>query len=384
MRGFIKSTLGGGILALLLLAALPLQAQQAAPGAQPGGQQGQEQQQGGEEDENDQEAAREALMQQEDDPDDEERLEEVFQAAEERYSLLESGGMGLTFNGSYNFTRSDRIDINIDDDGNINRFRIENDAQHAFNTSLSFDYGIWDNLTFNTRLPVSYKFDTERDTQQAALGDVSLGLRYQPIPVRPGGLNTTLYTTLTTATGDSPFEIDPSRDVSSGSGYYSLGGGVSMSRVLDPTVLFGSIGYTHNFNATNLDQRRGENRTLTEVDPGDTVNFSMGLAYSLSYEVSLSASYQQSYNFATRFEFEDGDVAESQEATSSIVNMSLGLRTARNRIVNLGFGFGLTADSPDVLLSISMPIDISGLRGETDDDDMIPGGTGGGGGAAGP
>lgn len=334
----------------------------------------QAQEEGGEQDSSD--AAREAIMQQEDDPDDEDRLEEVFQAAEQQYSLLQSGNMGLTFNGNYSFTRSDRIDINIDDDGNINRFNIENDAQHSFGSSLSFDYGIWDNLTFNTRLPVNFKYDTRRDTQKASLGDVSLGLRYQPIPVRRGGLNTTMFTTFTTATGDSPFEIDPAQDVSGGSGYYSLGGGVSMSRVLDPTVLFGSLGYTHNFEASDLDQRRGSRR-LSRVDPGDTVNFSMGLAYSLSYEVSLSASYQQSYNFATRFDFENGDRAESQDAVSSVVNMSLGLRTARNRIVNLSFGFGLTADSPDVMLGISLPIDISGLRSGSEND-VIPGAAGGG------
>ena len=346
MKAFFRDVAAAGSALLLLTAMMPAHAQEDDADAQAG---------------SGQDEAREAIMQQEDDPDDEERLEEVFQAAERQFSLLQSGKMGLTFNGNYSFTRSDRIDINIDDDGNINRFNIENEAQHNFGSSLSFDYGIWNNLTFNTRLPVAYQFDTQRDTQKASLGDVSLGLRYQPIPVRRGGTNTTLFTTLTTATGDSPFEIDPTRDVSSGSGYYSLGGGVSMSRVLDPTVLFGSISYTHNFETGDLDQRRGS-RTLSRVEPGDSVGFSMGLAYSLSYEVSLSASYQQSYNFATRFEFDNGDIAESQEVISSTLNTSLGLRTARNRIINLSFGFGLTADSPDVMLGISLPIDISGLR----------------------
>ena len=133
-----------------------------------------------------------------------------------------------------------------------------------------------------------------------------------------------------------------------------------VSKVIDPVVLFGSLGYTYAFDATGLNQRRGS-ATLVEVQPGDSLNFSMGFAYSLSYEVSLSASYQQSYNFVSNFVFEEYS-AESEDSTSSVVNTSLGLRTSSNRIVNLSFGFGLTEDSPDVLLGISLPIDFAGLK----------------------
>ncbi len=312
------------------------------------------------------EEARDALQTKEDDVTEEKNLEEVFQAAEKQYSLLPSGEMSLNFSANYSYFRDDRIDIALDEDsGNISRFRIEQDAQHSFSSALSFDYGIWNNLTFNTRLPVSYKYDTEKDVSQAALGDVSFGLRYQPFPVRPGAMNTTLYTTLSTPTGDSPYEINVRNEVSSGSGFYSLGAGVSMSKVVDPVVLYGSVGYSMAFDVSGLNQRRGSS-DLKEVHPGDSINFSMGLAYALSYEVSLSASYQQSYNFTTDFIFEDLDgdkrTVPSEDSTSSVVNTSIGLRSSKNRIINLSFGFGLTEDSPDVLLGLSMPIDFSGLK----------------------
>ncbi|CAK9078596.1 Flagellar protein FilC, partial [Durusdinium trenchii] len=174
-------------------------------------------------------------------------------------------------------------------------------------------------------------------------------------------MNTTLYATLSTATGDSPYEINTNTEVSSGKGYYSAGGGVSMSKVVDPVVLFGSVGYTHAFDATDLKQARGS-RILEEVETGDSLSFSMGFAYSLSYEVSLSASYQQSYNFDTRFNFSDGTSALSEDSTSSVINTSMGLRTASNRIINISFGYGLTEDSPDVLLGFSVPVDITGLK----------------------
>src|SRR5699024_9420772 len=271
-------------------------------------------------------AARQALQQQEGDASSEENLEEVFQATEKQYSLLQAGAMSLYFSGDYSYYRNDAIDIDVGENG-ITRFQIENDAQHSFGASLSFDYGVKDNVTFNTRVPVQYKYDTRRSNQEPMLGDVSFGLRWQPFPVRAGATNTTFYSTLSTATGDSPYDINPTKDLSGGKGYYSLGAGASFSKVIDPVVLFASTGYTYAFKATGLDQQRGS-RILKKVEAGDSINFSMGLAYSLSYEVSVSASYQQSYNFASKFYFaNEARPGKSPDSTSSIVITSLGLRT---------------------------------------------------------
>jgi hypothetical protein len=323
--------------------------------------QGQDAQEQGTQQESGVEAAREALKQKKSDVTSEKNLEQVFEAAQKQYSLLRSGGMDMTLAGSYSYYGSDSIDIHFNNSGSLDRFRILNNAQHSFGGSLSFDYGIWDNLTFSTTLPVVYQYDTQKDVSKAALGDVSLGLRYQPFPVVSGGVNTTLFGTLSTATGDSPYKINPNTEVSSGKGYYSLGGGVSLSRVIDPVVLFGSMGYTLAFNATGLNQEQST-RVLKKVDPGDSLSFSFGLAYSLSYDVSISGSYQQSYNFPSKYYFDDGSVVQSQDSTTGVMNMSLGLRTSSNRIVNVSFGFGLTPDSPDVMLGISLPVDLSGLK----------------------
>jgi len=313
--------------------------------------------------------AREALQQKESDVTEGSNLEEVFQATQKQYSLLPAGQVSMNFGASYSFFRDNRIDIALEE-GRITNFRIENDSQHSFGSSLSLDYGIWNNLTLNTNLPVSYRYDTGKDVSNAALGDVSVGLRYQPFPIKQGATNTTLFATLSTATGDSPYKIDTRTQVSSGKGYYSLGGGVSMSKVVDPVVLFGSVGYTHAFDVSGISQDRGS-RTLTGVDTGDSVSFSFGMAYALSYEVSLSASYQQAYNFQSYFEFkpeqnDQGNTVRpriaSSDATSSVVNMSLGLRTASNRVVNFSFGFGLTEDSPDVMMGFNVPVDFTGFK----------------------
>lgn len=305
--------------------------------------------------------AREALSKKDDDADSAKALEEVFQAAEQSYTLLKKGERTLTYGVDYSLVRDTMIEtVKV---GNNDYSVIgQSEAQHTFTNSFTFDYGVWDNLTFSVRLPLVAKFDTERDINAYSLGDVSASLRYQPWASVRGKPVVTFYTTLGLPTGDGPYDVQPGEDLSTGSGIYSLGFGSNVSYVLDPVVLFGSLGYTINFADTDIDQVRG-GRRLTAVTPGDTISGSMGFAYALSYDVSLSASYQMAYTLADEYEF-DGQKLEGTEQTSSIMNFSLGLRTAPDHIINVNAGFGMTEDSPDVLLGVSMPLDIKGLKAE--------------------
>ena len=115
------------------------------------------------------------------------------------------------------------------------------------------------------------------------------------------------------------------------------------------------------FDATDLNQARGD-RTLIEVRPGDSIGFSFGLAYALSYDLSVSVSYSQSYSFQTEYLFDNNDFVGSEDSTSASLSSSIGIRMSPQRIINIGFGFGLTEEASDVSLSVSLPIDIGGLK----------------------
>lgn len=305
--------------------------------------------------------ARDALAEKESDASAEKNLEEVFQAAEKQYSLLKAGDISMGYSVSYSYFRADRIDLAVGEGGGISRFMIEQDAQHSFSNSFSFDYGIRDNLTFSTGLPMVVKHDTVKNISGVALGDVSLGLRWQPFSIKRGAPSTTLFGTFSTATGDSPYTINPLTDLSSGKGYYAASFGASSSKVIDPAVVFGSLSYTMAFDVADLNQNRF-GRVLTEFHPGDSIGFSFGLAYSLSYDLSINASYSQSYAFQSEYLFSDGSFVGSEDSTSASVSTSVGIRMSPTRIVNVGFGFGLTPESPNVSLSLSLPIDIAGLK----------------------
>jgi hypothetical protein len=318
--------------------------------------------------------ARDALTKQASDADTEKALEEVFEAAESSYSLLKQGGLGLNYSFDYsyygdqrlNLIISPQLDANGDPTGtsNILSADVSPSASHTFTNSFSLDYGLLDNVTIGGRLPLIAKFDTEEDLTNFAMGDLSGTVRWQPWGIVPGTMSKTLFGSLKLKTADSPYEIDPNKNLATGSGYYSISGGGSISKVLDPVVLFGSGTYAYNIPETDLNQVR-DGAILREVHPGSSLSGSMGFAYSLSYDVSLSVSFQASYNDETKFVLERGNQKINSTVGSQvtgIMNFALGVRISPKTITNINVGFGMTESAPDFLVGFSMPIDIEGIK----------------------
>ncbi|SDW55624.1 flagellar protein FilC [Marinobacter mobilis] len=310
--------------------------------------------------ENSVDRAREALAQQEGDEDSSQQLEEVFQAAEKNYSLQKKGTHSLNYSLDYSYTGDQRLDIEITD-GSVRNLDIVPSATHSFTNAFSYDYGLFDNLTVGTRVPLVVKYDTQDELNVYDFGDISFTARWQPLAYVPGKMSTTLFTSFSTKTGVSPYEIDIKRQLSTGSGYYSISGGASLSKVLDPVVIFGSTSLSYNLPAEDLDQVRGA-RILEQVDPGFSLSGSAGFAYSLSYDISLSVSAQISYSDETVLSFNDGTEAVAQDQVTGFLSMSLGTRVSDTTIINTSLGIGLTEDAPDFSLGLSLPINISGLR----------------------
>jgi hypothetical protein len=89
------------------------------------------------------------------------------------------------------------------------------------------------------------------------LGDISFGARWEPFPLKAGRLPLILFGNISTKTGDSPYEINPTKDLSTGKGYYSAGIGASTRKYIDPVVLFASVSANYGFKETGLNQIRG-------------------------------------------------------------------------------------------------------------------------------
>ncbi|MEQ5833394.1 transporter [Marinobacter sp. R17] len=304
--------------------------------------------------------AREALSKKEGDEDSAKQLEEVFQSAEKNYSLQKEGTHSLTYSFDYSYTGDQRLDLEITD-GSVRNLDIVPSATHSFTNAFSYDYGLLDNLTIGTRIPLVVKYDTQDELNVYDFGDISFTARWQPAAYVPGKMSTTLFASLTSKTGVSPYEIDINRQLSTGSGYYTASGGASVSKVLDPVVLYGSASASYNMPEDGLEQVRGA-RLLTKVEPGFGLSASMGFAYSLSYDISLSVSGQISYSDETQLTFSDGSEAVAQDQMTGFLSFSLGTRVSDTTIVNTSLGIGLTEDAPDFSIGVSLPINIAGLR----------------------
>ncbi len=304
-------------------------------------------------------AASSALQQQEGDATKETNLQEVFTSNERQYSLIKQGEISSYYDIDYTYYRDTQLDLEMAQ-GQLYQLRVQENATHSLTNTFTAQYGLRDNLTLTASLPLVAKTDLLKDTSTAGLGDISFGARWEPFPLKAGRLPLILFGNISTKTGDSPYEINATSDLATGKGYYSAGVGASTRKYIDPVVLFASVSANYGFKESGLDQRRGS-RVIEEFEPGISGGFAVGFAYSFNYDVSMTMSYQQSFNTGAEFKYSSGESYSPADQTSSTFAISLGVRVSPQTIVNGTVGLGLTEDAPDVSLGLSFPLDILGF-----------------------
>lgn len=300
-----------------------------------------------------------ALQQQEGDASKEANLQEVFTSNERQYSLIKKSDISSYYDIDYTYYRDTQIDAEMAN-GQLYQLRVQENAAHSITNTFTAQYGILDNLTFTASVPLVAKTDLLKDASTAGLGDISFGARWEPFPLKAGRLPLILFGNVSTKTGDSPYEVNATDDLATGKGYYSAGIGASTRKYIDPVVLFASVSANYGFKETGLNQRRGT-RIIDEFEPGISGGFALGFAYSFNYDVSMTMSYQQSFNTGSQFTYTSGESYSPADQTSSTLAISLGVRVSPETIVNGTVGIGLTEDAPDVSLGLSFPLDILGF-----------------------
>ena len=306
-----------------------------------------------------------ALQKKESDATQETNLQEVFTSNERQYSLIKKGVFSSYYDLDYTYYRDSRLDLAMNDsNSSLSRLRVEEDANHTLTNTFTVQYGLLDNVTLSASLPFVAKKDLLKDQTTAGLGDINFGARWEPFPLKQGRLPLVLFGSLSTKTGDSPYDVGMD-ELSTGKGYYSVG--ASTRKYIDPVVLFASVSTSYGFKESGLNQQRGANintgspRILESFDPGLSGGFSFGFAYSFNYDVSLTMSYQQSFNTGAKFYFSEGESYKSADQSSAMLSFALGVRVSPETIVNGTVGIGLTEDAPDVSLGLSFPLDIIGF-----------------------
>ena len=153
-------------------------------------------------------AASSALQQQKGDATKEANLEEVFTSNERQYSLMKQGEISSYYDIDYTYHRDTQLDLEMAQ-GQLYQLRVQENASHALTNTFTAQYGLRDNLTLSASVPLVAKSDLLKDATAAGLGDISLGARWEPFPLKAGRLPLILFANLSTKTGDSPYEINP-------------------------------------------------------------------------------------------------------------------------------------------------------------------------------
>jgi hypothetical protein len=301
-------------------------------------------------------AVRNALGQQDSDVDQSKQiLSQTLTAVDKDYTLLKRGAFQITYDLNYAYIGQETINTDLSS-GTATLFNIENSNSHTFTNTFSFDYGLLNNLTGNVTLPLMSKY-SENGTFNGvsnAFGDINMGARYQPFEAQRDKPSLTFTGKMTLPTGTSPFKVIAGSGLATGAGVTSLSGGLNVNQIVDPVALFGSLNLTYGLPAKGLNQVL-DSSVLQEVKPGLAFGFGAGFAYALSYMITTSMSFQESVSAGSKLSFANGTNALTATQTGGILSFGMGYRVSPKTTINTSIGIGLTANSPNFTLDVTMP-----------------------------
>ncbi len=258
--------------------------------------------------------------------------------------------------------------------------------RNTVTAALSARFGLTNRLELEVRAPYVYRSDAtvSREIFEGAaaervfeasgmhMGDAEFGARYQ---LNDGGVDRPFYIgtlRFKSRTGKDPFDVvtDCAKrcvgtnvtgtglplDLPTGSGFYSAQAGLTVLYPSDPAVFFGSITYMHNFPRDNVSRKilNGEEEYLGTIAPGDVVGFNFGMGLALNEKTSFSLGYDHSS--VGRTEMNGQVVAGSVRTQLATLLLGYSYRLSPKTSLNVSVGAGLTRDTPDLSLTVRLPM----------------------------
>ena len=257
--------------------------------------------------------------------------------------------------------------------------------RNTVTAALTGRWGMSRRLELEMRVPYVYRSDASisREFLQGtasekafnssgrSIGDIELAARYQinqpkgNMPYLIGGLR------FKARTGKDPFDVVTDcvtrcvgntsgtglpLDLPTGSGFYSLQPTLTWLFPSDPAVFFGGISYTHNFGRSNISRQvlAGEREYIGSVKPGDVLGINFGMGLALNDRSSFSVGVELNSVGRTK---QNGLVVPSSVRTQlSSLLLGYSYRYSDRTTLNVTVGAGLTRDTPDLSLSVRIPM----------------------------
>lgn len=246
--------------------------------------------------------------------------------------------------------------------------------RQVLQNSSRFRLGLTNRLETDIRLPFSYRNDAETRTANGGssrssleghgFGDVDMGVAYQlnrgtgGWPYFVGNLR------YKTDTGKGPYDVEYdanniAKSLPTGTGFQTAESSITVIKVSDPAVLFGNLGYVYSF-GEDVNKDFNETRVL-DVSPGGAFNASTGMGFSINQETSFTLGYKHSYVMPTYQHAINTTNNTPVESRSDSLNVGALLVGTSYRFspavsLNLTTEVGATADAPDVVVGLRVPV----------------------------
>lgn len=242
----------------------------------------------------------------------------------------------------------------------------------AITATLGLRYGVTNRIEGELRIPYMYRSDSTTNTfisganapqtvglDDHGLGDIEGAVHWQ---VNDGGGNWPFVVAnfrAKSTTGTGPFDVARNglgieEELATGSGFWGFEPSITVIAPSDPAVFFVNLGYLWNVKRS-VDKQVSNNRTVTDVDPGDAIRLGVGMGLALNEKVSFSVGYQHDWIMGTKTTFTD---AEFDSESLSVGSLSFGVnwQMSDTTALNVSVGVGVTEDAPDVRLMARVPI----------------------------
>ena len=284
-----------------------------------------------------------------------------------RAVLISRGRLEIDPSLSFSHATRDRLlvrGIDIIEAVFIGDLNVSKVRRNNFNASWSLRYGLTDRIQLDVRVPylrsyrqVLLRPEVQRELGEAAeettsgggLGDIEGTLSIHMIQEGEWLPDVILVGSVKSKTGASPFEIDPDREVATGTGFWGFRLGATMVKVSDPAVLFMSGGYFFHMKEKDVGP-------FDEVDPPDAIDGGVGFSYALNPFLSITTRFSARYSQKTKL---NGFSIDGSDLMTASLGFGISYGLSGRTSLDIGADIGLTDDSPDFVIRVSTPMSFS-------------------------
>jgi hypothetical protein len=149
---------------------------------------------------------------------------------------------------------------------------------------------------------------------------------------------------------------DPFARIPIGFGFRGLGARLSALKRLDPVALYGEVSVFHVFGRdVSADNLLGEARFAGRISPGNNYGFSLGASLAATPDITFDAGLSMAFVRPTEVNSAAFGTYRLPKATVGFFTLGSGFILGRNLSLLLSVAAGVTNDSPDFMLSVSLP-----------------------------